>query len=60
MNIKRRQLRKRPPLSTGQVDKLFGWWLDGALRDEAWRAFIQARLRQQDLPVIRLDAMEAG
>jgi hypothetical protein len=30
-------------------------WLTGALRDDAWRAFLRERLRQQELPVIQIE-----
>ena len=55
MRTKRNLLTKTRHLSTAPLDLLFMQWLTGALRDDAWRAFLRERLRQQELPVIQIE-----
>jgi hypothetical protein len=43
-------------MTTDQSQQNFVLLLDRALRDERWRAFISAQVRQHELPVIELDA----
>jgi len=51
MRSKRRQLRKRRQLSTG--DENVWQWLDTALRDERWRAILRERLNEVEAPALR-------
>ena len=43
-------------MNTDQSQQKFLQLLDQALRDERWRAFISAQVRQHELPVIEMDA----
>jgi hypothetical protein len=52
----RRPLNKKGDLSTSGNDGLFLQWLNIALRDEKWRAFIREQVHQNELPVIRFAA----